>query len=88
MAAENFLSDDLSDEEMKIQVCVEQDFDLTKGHQQPQDYSNYLMIMTVYILCISSLFLIFFKTELKRTNADKENSTCKKEQNELSEKIV
>jgi len=88
MVAENHLSENLSNEEMKIQVCVETTDDWTKGHQQPQNYSNYLTMMTVYIISISSLFLFFFKTELKRTNADKEKSKCDTLLHESNDKIV
>ena len=35
------------------------------------DYGMYLDFITVYMVTLSVLFMIFFKTEMKRTNADK-----------------
>ena len=35
------------------------------------DYGTYLDFITVYMVTLSVLFMIFFKTEMKRTNADK-----------------
>ena len=34
------------------------------------DYGTYLDFITVYMVTLSVLFMIFFKTEMKRTNAD------------------
>ena len=34
-------------------------------------YGTYLDFFTVYMVTLSVLFMIFFKTEMKRTNADK-----------------
>ena len=34
------------------------------------DYGMYLDFITVYMVTLSVLFMIFFKTEMKRTNAD------------------
>ena len=67
MELENHISSDLSEEKMKIQTCVDPS-DL--GHQQPKDYSNYLNFITVYMLLLGLLFMLFFKTDMKRTNAD------------------
>ena len=36
-----------------------------------KDYGTYLDFITVYMVTLSVLFMIFFKTEMKRTNADK-----------------
>ena len=35
------------------------------------DYGMYLDFITVYMVTLTVLFMIFFKTEMKRTNADK-----------------
>ena len=43
------------------------------GNQQPKDYSVYLNFITVYIILIGLSFIIFFKTELKRSNVDNES---------------
>ncbi len=70
MVVENYLSTDLSDEEMLIQTCVAPG---DEGHQQPKDHSAYLNFITVYMLCLSALFMLCFKTEMKRTNADEDS---------------
>jgi FLVCR family MFS transporter 7 len=67
MELENHISSDLSKEKMEIQTCVDPS---DHGHQQPKDYSNYLNFITVYMLLLGLLFMLFFKTEMKRTNAD------------------
>merc|ERR1712018_345169 len=70
MIVENPLGYPLTDEEMKIQTCVAEG---DHGHQQPKDYSSYLNFVTIYMLVLCALFMLCFKTEMKRTNAD-ENS--------------
>lgn len=70
MEIENHVGTPLNEEEMKLQTCVAHG-DL--GHQQPKDYSTYLNFITVYMLCLSVLFMVCFRTEMKRSNAD-ENS--------------
>ena len=44
------------------------------GHQEPKNYSNYLNFITIYMVILSLLFMIFFKTDMKRTKADQINS--------------
>ena len=70
MEMENHISSDLDDEKMEIQTCVSKD---DHGHQQPKDYSAYLNFITVYMLLLGLLFMLFFKTEMKRSNADEES---------------
>ena len=70
MEMENHISSDLDDEKMEIQTCVSKD---DHGHQQPKDYSAYLNFITVYMLLLGLLFMLFFKTEMKRSNADDES---------------
>lgn len=70
MMIENHVGTPLSDEDMKIQTCVDAG---DVGHQQPKDYSNYLNFITVYMLLLSALFMICFKTEMKRSNADEDS---------------
>merc|ERR1711971_500877 len=67
MELENHISSDLTEEKMDIQKCVDPS---DHGHQQSKDYSNYLNFITVYMLLLGLLFMLFFKTEMKRTNAD------------------
>ena len=35
-----------------------------------KDYGTYLDFITVYMFTLSVIFMIFFKSEMKRTNAD------------------
>ena len=74
MVVENSLGYPLTKEEMKVQSCVALGED---GHQQPKDYSSYLNFITIYMLVLSALFMLCFKTEMKRANAD-----------ELSKKVL
>jgi FLVCR family MFS transporter 7 len=67
MEIENYLGEPLSEEKMQIQSCVASG-DL--GHQQPKDYSTYLYVINGYMIFFIVAFIIFFKTEMKRTNAD------------------
>ena len=67
MEVENFLGKPLSDDEMLIQSCVDPN---DPGHQQPKDYSTYLYVINAYMIFFIVLFILFFKTEMKRTIAD------------------
>ena len=73
MQFENYFGTDLSDEEMKIQTCIALNDDLGHGHQTPKDYSNYLNFITIYMMLLSALFMIFFKTDMKRSKADEDS---------------
>ncbi len=64
---ENSFGRPLSEEEMLIQTCVEPG---DEGHQQPKDYTSYLAFITAYMGFFIMVFVLFFKTELHRTNAD------------------
>jgi len=76
MFMENTLSSPLFGEEaMEIQTCKPHG---TAGHesdglhhQEPRDHSSYLNFLAIYIWVTFALFAFFFKTEMKRTNADK-----------------
>ena len=41
-----------------------------KSHDESKDYGTYLDFITVYMFTLSVIFMIFFKSEMKRTNAD------------------
>ena len=41
---------------------------------QSKDYSSYLDFITIYMISLCVIFLIFFKTKMKRTIADGESS--------------
>ena len=59
-------------EESEIQSCVSKE---DTGHQQPKDYSSYLNFITVYMVVMSCIYMVFFKTDMKRTKADEESAT-------------
>ena len=93
MMVENSFGSPLSPEEMLIQSCVEVSADGVPdhGHQQPKDYSTYLYFITVYMSSLVIIFICFFKTEMKRTEADKLASEEQKEKmkkNDLESPIV
>ena len=67
MEIENFLGEPLSEEAMKIQSCVAPG---DEGHQQPKDYTTYMYVINGYMIVFIVVFIIFFKTEMKRTKAD------------------
>ena len=73
MQFENYFGAELSEEEMKIQTCIDLNDDLQHGHQNPKDYSNYLNFITIYMMLLSALFMIFFKTDMKRSKADEDS---------------
>ena len=56
--------------ESEIQSCVSKE---DAGHQQPKDYSSYLNFITVYMVVMSCIYMVFFKTDMKRTKADEES---------------
>ncbi len=72
MQVENSFGGPLDEEGMSVQSCV---LEGEHGHQQPKDYSSYLNFITVYMCSLIVIFIVFFRTELHRTNADNaENS--------------
>lgn len=69
MEVENYLGTPLTDEEMLIQTCVSPD---DHGHAQPKHYGSYLNFLAIYTIIISLIFMVFFRTDMKRTLADTE----------------
>ena len=67
MQMENALGSPLTEDEMKIQSCVEPG---DHGHQQPKNYTDFLYFITGYMCFSIVIFIGFFKTEMKRTKAD------------------
>ena len=82
MVVENPLGNPLTEEEMKIQSCVALGED---GHQQPKDYSSYLNFITIYMLVLCALFMLCFKTEMKRANADELSKKVAENSNHVRE---
>ncbi len=64
---ENSLGTPLSDEDMLVQTCVEPG---ETGHQQPKDYASYLNFITCYMVAMTLLFVVAFRSDMKRTRAD------------------
>ena len=81
MLLENYVGRTLTFEELKSspQTCVvvssESVIEGFKDGGTPhsvKDYSLYLMITSLYMAVISAIFGIFFRTQQKRANVDKE----------------
>ena len=81
MLLENYVGRTLTSEELKNspQTCVvvssESVIEGFKDGGTPhsvKDYSPYLMITSLYMAVISAIFGIFFRTQQKRANVDKE----------------
>ena len=69
MTFKNLMGSPLTQSQMEVQTCV---IDPHDGHEQLTDYSDYLNFITVYLILFTLLFVIFFKTEMKRSNADED----------------
>ena len=81
MLLENYVGRTLSIEELKSspQTCVVvssesvmEGFKDGSTSHSVKDYSLYLMITSLYMAVISAIFGIFFRTQQKRANVDKE----------------
>ena len=40
------------------------------GFLEPKDYTNYLLFVVLYVTILICMYMFFFKTELRRTNAN------------------
>ena len=81
MLLENYVGRTLTFEELKSspQTCVVASSEsVTEGLRDEstphsvKDYSLYLMVTSIYMAVISAIFGIFFRTQQKRANVDKE----------------
>ena len=81
MLLENYVGRTLTFEELKSspQTCVVassesviEGFKDGSTSHSVKDYSLYLMITSLYMAVISAIFGIFFRTQQKRANVDKE----------------
>ena len=76
MLLENYVGRTLTSEELKNspQTCVVVSSESENGStpHSVKDYSLYLMITSLYMAVISTIFGIFFRTQQKRANVDKE----------------
>lgn len=74
MVIENWLGGPLPTKYEEIETCslkhgYDVVADLEGTHLEPRDYTYYLLFVTVYMLVLISIYMFFFKTELRRTNA-------------------
>ena len=78
MVIENMLGGPLPEKYVHIETCSrvhgdEQDVALLDGaqpeHLVAKDYTHYLLFVVIYMLVLIVIYMFFFKTELRRTNA-------------------
>jgi len=84
MVIENWLGQPLPQEYVELETCsLRHDYGEEAGeegheaalleggdnHLEPKDYTLYLLVVTIYMLVLISIYMFFFKTELRRTNA-------------------
>ena len=74
MLIENVMGEDLTPQEMEIQVCVSKSSNGTypeeEGKLHPMNHSTFIYFATGYMFFMTLLFGLFFNTKLKRTMAD------------------
>ena len=74
MLIENVMGEDLTPQEMEIQVCVAKSSNGTypeeEGKLHPMNHSTFIYFATGYMFFMTLLFGLFFNTKLKRTMAD------------------
>jgi hypothetical protein len=73
MLIENVMGEDLTPEEMEIQVCVSKQngtYPEEEGKLHPMNHSTFIYFATGYMFFMTLLFGLFFNTKLKRTMAD------------------
>ena len=68
------MGEDLTPQEMEIQVCVAKSSNGTypeeEGKLHPMNHSTFIYFATGYMFFMTLLFGLFFNTKLKRTMAD------------------
>jgi len=73
MVIENWLGYPLPEKYLEIEKCTISHGEVldgeSGGHLEPKDYTYYLLFVTVYLLVLIVMYMFFFKTELRRTNA-------------------
>jgi len=78
MVIENMLGGPLPDKYVHLETCSkvhgdELDLSLEDGsapqHLVAKDYTHYLLFVVIYMLVLIVIYMFFFKTELRRTNA-------------------
>ena len=78
MVIENMLGGPLPDKYVHLETCSkvhgdELDLPLEDGptpqHLVAKDYTHYLLFVVIYMLVLIVIYMFFFKTELRRTNA-------------------
>ena len=75
MVIENMLGGPLPEKYVHIETCsrVHGDEVVEEGaqpeHLVAKDYTHYLLFVVIYMLVLIVIYMFFFKTELRRTNA-------------------
>jgi len=73
MVIENWLGYPLPEKYKDIEKCTISHGPVLEGesggHLEPKDYTYYLLFVTIYLLILIIMYMFFFKTELRRTNA-------------------
>ena len=72
MAFENIIYSHLSEDEMALQTCSEK---YDSSHEQAKDYLPYSIFIASWMAISGSFYVLLFNPELKRSKADKTNST-------------
>ena len=63
MIAENFFDMPLNEREENVQTCNHSG----EGGLQAKNFTNYLVFINAYMICLILLFLMFFNTDFKRS---------------------
>ena len=69
MIAENFFDVPLNEREENVQTCNHSG----EGGLQAKNFTNYLVFINAYMICLILLFLMFFNTDFKRSQVCKNN---------------
>ena len=72
MAFENIIYSHLSEDEMALQTCSEKD---DRSHEQAKDYLPYSVFIASWMAMSGCLYVLLYNPEMKRSKADKTNST-------------
>ena len=74
---ENVLYRPLSESEMQKQTCAPLDDD---SHEQAKEYFPYIIFIMAYAVICCIIYILFFKPEMKRSQADATNLKTEEEE--------
>ena len=72
MAFENIIYSHLSEDEMALQTCSEND---DSSHEQAKNYLPYSIFIASWMAMTGCFYVLLYNPEMKRSKADKTNST-------------